>query len=229
MTILEAVQQIYLDYEGDTDYPEFDDDDMQLYFAHIKTSLKKWSEKFPNSREGFKELDDASTGDKVTEAGVKTIDAPTNFIRPANYIFVGDKKLEYLPPQKMDLFPTDEWFSITGRPGAYKIIINPIPGAVLPVKYSFYGTLEVPTGASSVIDISRPNYCISYVLHKLYLDDPNNKDLAAMYKQEMMNEVRAEKIELFRTPTGTPNRISGRNYQRNSAGFGILASQQEGL
>ena len=225
-TALEICQQVYLDYEGDADYPEFEDDDMQLFFEHLKNSLKEWADKFPQSRESFKELADSSSGDKQTSIGVKKYSAPLNFIRPANFIFVGDKKLEYLPPQKMDLFPTEEWFSITGKPGSYKIVINPTPTAVADIDYSFYGSLDIPTGASSVIDISRPLFCVHYILNKLYLDDSQNKDLAAMHEAMKKQEIRAEKVELVKMPTGTPNRISGRNYTRNGAGFGVLASQR---
>lgn len=229
MTVQEALEMVYRKYEGDTDYPEFIEDDMQLFFGLLKDSLIDWADKFPEARESFKELTDSSTGDKQTTSGNKTIDAPTNFIRPANKIYVGDKKLEYLPPQKMSLFPTDEWFSVIGKPGAYKIVLNPTPTTILPVDYSYYGTLSVPTGETDVIDISRPLYCVFYILNSLYLDDPTNKDLASMYETKMKEEIRLEKVALAKTPTGTPNRVSGLSYLRNGAGFGRLASELEGI
>jgi len=227
MTVTELLQMVYRKYEGDTDYPEFAEDDMQLFFALLKDSLIDWANKFPETKEGYKELSDSSTGDKQTTSGEKTIDAPTNFIRPANKIYIGDKELEYLPPQKMSLFPDDEWFSVIGKPGAYKIVINPIPTTIETVSYSYYGTLSIPTEETDEVDISRPLYSVYYILNSLYLDDPSNKDLATMYEGKMKEEFRLEKVALAKTPTGTPNRVSGLSYLRNGAGFGRLASQLE--
>lgn len=230
-TVQDVLQQVYRTYEGDTDYPLFDDEDMQLYFEHLKDSLKTWVKKFPQYRESYAELTDAADGDKVTTAGVKTINAPTNFIRPATFITVGSKTLDYLPPQKMELMkkenPMGEWFSYTGYPGAYKIVLNPVPGAVEAVSYPYYKSLTAVTGASSVLEISRPDYCVFYILNKLYADDEANKDLAKEYRGMMNDEVSDERIELAKLTTGQPNRMRDMGYLRYGAGFGRLGSSED--
>lgn len=228
-TALDIVQLVYRNYEGDTDYPDFEDDDMQLYFAHLQDSVDEWVNRFPRYREMFAYLSDAVDGDKVTTPGEETIDAPANFVRPANYIRVGDKKLEYLPPEKMGLFDgsMDEWFSVIGMPGAYKIVIHPTPASAQAVSYPYYKRLTKPTGQNSIVEVSRPFFCFYYIMNKLYLDDAQNKDLAAMYEDKMKEQERLERVQLAMTPTGTPNQAGDMNFLKFGSGFGRLSSEAE--
>lgn len=230
MIVLDLLKKVYHKYEGDTDYPDFTDDDMQLYFALLKDSLEDWVDEFPEFRELYAELADAVDGDKVTAPGVSTISAPTNFVRPATFITVGSKKLEYVPPQKMEQLKSQnsisEWYSITGYPGAYKLVLNPVPSAIETVNYPYYKTITAVSGSSSVIEISRPRYCLYYILNQLYLDDESNKDLAKMYEGKMKEQIVNEKIALAKTP-GTPNRMKDSGVIRYGAGFGRLASSEE--
>lgn len=228
MTVLEVLKKVYRKYEGDTSYPDFEDDDFQLYFDHLKDSLEEWVGMFSNHRESFAELVDAVDGTKVTAAGVSSYNAPTNFIAPANFIFVGTTRYEYEPPQKMkilqDLDSTKNWFSVIGYPGAYKVVISPTPTAVGTISYPYWRTLVAPTVEGGVIEISRPFYCVFYILHHLYLDDPNNKDLAGLYKEKMDEEERRERFALARTPAGTSNRTSDMGFMRFGTGFGHKSS-----
>lgn len=230
MTIaLDVLKKVYHTYEGDTDYPEFADDDMQLYFAHLVDSVEEWMNRFPKYREMFAYLSDAVDGDKQTTAGAETIDAPSNFVRPANFIKVDGKKLEYIPPEKMELHDgtLEEWFSIIGMPGAYKIVIHPTPGSVVNVSYPYYKTLTKPTTENSTIEVSRPFFCLYYILNKLYLDDAQNKDLAKMYEDKMDEQERLERVSLAMTPTGTPNQARDMNFLKFGSGFGRLSSNAE--
>lgn len=227
-TALDILHQVYLKYEGDTDYPDFEDEDMQLYFAHLRDSFDDWVGRFPRYREMFDYLENAIDGDKQTAAGIQTYNAPANFVRPANYIKVGNKKLEYIPPEKMELHngALEEWFSVIGHPGAYKIVINPIPGSISPITYPYYKTLTKPTNENSVIEVSRPLFCLYYILHNLYLDDSQNKDLAAMYKEDMKEQERLERVQLAITPTGTPNQARDMNFLKFGSGFGRLSTEE---
>ena len=226
MTVIEALQQIYRTYEGDNDYPDFADSDMQLYFDHLKDALKAWVRKFPQYREVFDYLENAVDGDKVTTPGQTTISAPSNFVKPATFITVGSRNLNYVPPQKMaqkdSEDPTSEYFSIIGFPGAFKIVIHPTPSVIETVNYPYYRTIDEPTGETSQLEISRPYYCIAYTLSKLYLDDPDNKGLVALYRDEMNEEEYQERLELAKVPAGQSNRRG--NDSQSNIGFGVLNS-----
>lgn len=226
-TALDILQQVYRTYEGDVDYPDFKDEDMQLFFAHLQDSIDEWVDRFPRYREMFDYLENSADGDKQTTAGVSTYDAPSNFVRPANFIKVGGRKLTYIPPEKMELHDgsMEEWFSVIGRPGSYKIVISPTPGSNLPIDYQYYKTLSKPTDENSVIEVSRPAFCRYYILNKLYLDDSQNKDLAAMYEGKMDKEEGLERMQLATTPTGTPNQAKDMNFLRFGSGFGRLSSE----
>lgn len=45
-TVKEILNNVYLIFEGDADYPEFTDDDMQMYFAHLKNSIPEWIKRY---------------------------------------------------------------------------------------------------------------------------------------------------------------------------------------
>lgn len=227
VTAYDICKKVYRKYEGDTDYPEFAEDDMQLYFGHLVDAVDEWKDLFPEKREQYAELSDASDGDKVTTPGVKTLIAPTNFIRPATFIYVGTTKYDYVEPQKMELEKyinsQTNWFSIIGYPGAYKIILNPTPAAAVAVSYPYWKTITVPTDEDSVIEVSRPNYCVFYILRQLYLDDESNKDLARFYEGKMDEEVFKAKAELAKTVTGQLNKMGDLGKRLYGASFGQVA------
>ena len=83
LTVDQILKQVHRTYEGDVDYPEFEDEETQLYMAHLKDSIREWGNRFPNYREMFVYLADADDGDTTTTPGSNTINCPTNFVRPA--------------------------------------------------------------------------------------------------------------------------------------------------
>lgn len=48
MNVIDLLKKVYRRIEGDVDYPEFEDEDMQLYFAFLLDSYDSWLERFPN-------------------------------------------------------------------------------------------------------------------------------------------------------------------------------------
>lgn len=227
MQAIEILENVWRIYEGDTDYPEFGDDDMQLYFAHLQDAIEEWMNRFPMYRESYAKLADQLSGDKMTSAGVTVYDAPANFVRPANFIKVGDRRLEYIPPQSIALEKTDNpgsnWFSITGHPGAFKIVISFTPGSSMPIEYDYYKTLLVPEESTDLVEVSRPKFCVYYILSQLYLDDEFNKDLVPYYERKMDKEERRARVDLVMNPAGTPNRMNDAGFKRYGSGFGRLA------
>lgn len=226
-TVLQILEKAWRRYEGDVDAPDFDDDDMQLFFAYLLDSLEEWMDRFPQFRELFDSLTAQSTGDKTTTPGSKLLTTPTNFVKPANFIMVGEKKLEYISPERMAISQSEndnsDWFSITGFPGSFKIVLSFTPDAVMPVSYDYYRTLNMPTEENDVVEISRPNFCAYYILSQLYLDDEFNKDLVPLYESKMNEEERRARLSLVMKPAGTGMRIRDGRAIRLGAGFGRVA------
>lgn len=207
MTVKQILDRVYREYEKDADYLEFTDDDMVLWFDYLKDSLKEWVDEFQDLREVYTELSLATDGDKTTVSGQSDYDAPTNFIRPATFIKVGNNVYHYLPIEKTEYqkenYPDERWFSVKGYKGAFKIVIYPTPSTTgTTISYPYYKTITEPTGENSTVEITRPNYCVYYILRQLYLDDPINQNLAKEYEAKMIEEVRREKIERIRAVTG---------------------------
>lgn len=218
MTLEEGLQKIHREYEGDVDYLDADDEETLLRKACVQDGIKDWvGEKFPEKRETFCDLASASDGDKLT-SGVDTIyDCPTNFIRPAGKIKIGDSiYLSYIDPsqiaKKLEENSGTPWYTVIGYPGAYKLRINPAQVAGLAINYDYFGTVTIPTSMNSPIPISRPLYAVYYALWKLFKED--DPDQEKKYKDLMDEEERLERIDLIKT-SGTPNRIFSAG-----AGFG---------
>lgn len=226
-TVLQILGKVWRRYEGDADIPEFEDDDMQLFFGYLLDSLEEWVERFPQLRELFDSLHAQPDGDKTTTPGSKTLATPINFVKPANFIYIGDKKLTYVPPQKMKVFESNndmsDWFSITGYQGAYRIVLSFTPGSSMAVSYDYYKTITMPTQGSDIVEISRPNFCVYYILSQLYLDDEFNKDLVPLYERKMDEQERRDRLALARKPAGTGTRMKDGQAIRYGSGFGRLA------
>lgn len=48
-TVEDILHQVHRIYDGDTDYLEFDDDDTQLNFGHLKDGIDEWLSRFPTA------------------------------------------------------------------------------------------------------------------------------------------------------------------------------------
>lgn len=48
-TVEELIQRVHRIYEGDVDYPNFDDEEMELKFEHLKDGVDAWNELFPDN------------------------------------------------------------------------------------------------------------------------------------------------------------------------------------
>lgn len=226
MTVQQGLEKIHRSYEGDIDYLDFNDDESKLRLAHLQDGIRDWiGEKFPEKREAFSDLTSAADGDKVTTPAT-TYSCPTNFIRPAGKVKIGDSIfLTYIDPseiaKRLEEGSTDPWYSITGSPGAFKLRINPAQTAGLAINYDYYGEVTIPTLASHLIAISRPLYAVYYALWMMFQEDDEVQ--SQKYKSLMDEQERLERIELAKTP-GTRNRIFP-----SGAGFGDISSTVEDI
>lgn len=210
LTVDQALQRIHREYEGDTDYLEFEDEETQLRVEYIKDGIRVWQDKFPKYREAYYALEDADDGDVVTTGSDTLYDCPTNFIKPSGKVKIGDSTyFEYVDPSEIEKLqredPSKHWFTVLGAPGAYRIRISHAQAAGLDISYDYYGEVTMPTNTTSLIPIARPLFTVYYTLWKLFSeDDP----IRAKEQKDMMDEQeRLERVELADTP-GVPNRLS---------------------
>lgn len=210
LTVDQCLQQIHRIYEGDVDYLAFEDEETQLRVEYIKDGIRDWTDKFPEYREQFMSLVDAADGDKLTTAATTVYTAPSNFIRPAGTVKIGDSiYLNYIEPGSINTYNQNNsnayWYSITGSPGSYKIRINPVQAASLAINYDYFGEVTLPTLTTQTIPISRPLYCVHYALWKLFSEDDPVR--AKQHQDAMMEQERLERVELAKA-SGSPNRLS---------------------
>jgi len=222
LTVDQALKQIHREYEGDINYPDFNDDETQLRVGYLKDSIREWGDRFPKFRELFALLSDAPDGTKQTSAGVTKYSCPTNFIRPSTWVKIGDKRLSYVPPEDMEkklaANVSDEWFSVIGSPSKYKIVINPAPSGTSTIEYPYWRIPTQPALTTDILEISRPLFCIYYVLSKLFRDD--DPDRAKEFENKMDDQERKERVALVQTP-GQSNRVNTPGY-----GFGQKAPNE---
>lgn len=227
-TVEDILHQVYRTYEGDVDYPEFTDEDTQYHFGLLLDGIDEWLNRFPEYRETFTSLNDAADGDKITTTAT-TYNCPTNFVRPANTVKVGDKHLTYIPPEqigvKLQQNSGSEWFSIIGRPGAYKLRINPAPQSGLPIEYDYYRKIAYPTTAADPIEISRPLFLFNYIMSILVAED--DEQAAMKYVLAMNEQERLERVELAKT-SGEPNQlaVAGAGFDDTSSSVANIVTDQ---
>lgn len=203
MTVLDILKKVYRKYEGDVEYPDFEDEDMQLYFGLLLDSLDEWDSEFPESRETYDLLSNAIDGEKTVIAGKTIYNAPTNYSSASSAMYVGDSVYTFVTQDEMTKHKGEEStatiFTVHGYPGAYRIEFYPAPDGITTttLDYMYWRFTNKPTGSSSVVEIGRPLYCVYAILEALYFDDVNNKRLAQEYGELKTKEIKKEKMRLF--------------------------------
>lgn len=203
MTVLDILKKVYRKYEGDVEYPDFEDEDMQLYFSLLCDSLDEWDSEFPDARETYDTLAHAIDGDKTMLAGKTMYLAPSNFASPSSALYIGDTVYTFVTQDELTKRKGEEnstkVFTVHGYPGAYRLEFYPAPdgAGTGTLEYMYWRTTNKPVTGSSVIEIGRPLYCLYSILEALYFDDVNNKRLAQEYGEMKTKEIKKEKMRLF--------------------------------
>lgn len=198
LTVEDGLKQIHTQYEGDSDFLDFDDDESAFRFELLKQGIISWIDRFPQLRETFTPLSAAVDGDKTTTNNLTTYDSPTNFMRPVSDLYINGERHTYVVLNKFSdekmRYPSKKMYTFLGAPGSYKILVNPAPAGSLPIEYDYYAGLTLPTLANNIIPISRPLYAIYFALNKLFADDESPR--AGEYQQMMEEQYGMELAEL---------------------------------
>lgn len=229
-TLNEIQKHIYRIYDGgDVSYPDSTSDDYLLRTGIINTALYEWSQAQGTKwRELFTDLADSLTGDKTTTANDTVYDAPTDlvFITSQVKITSSDGSLYYSYKDINDVQSaiqnnsTERFFYITGKPGAYKIHINPAPTSTgSTIDYEYFKRVTELSSTSDVAECPNPLYLVYFTVARLYEND-NRNDLAQAYEQRAVNIMNQMIIDNYTYPYNNPQSIPNLSFKLNSSRFG---------
>lgn len=227
MTLQDLQEKIHALYEGDTSYPVSGSEDWNFRLKLINDAIDEWAyNEGVYWKELFKNLADATDGDKSATKGTEIYNAPTDFRFISSFVKItdsnGSKTIYRMirPDEVIKIQQTDssaKVFYITGKPTAYKInILNDVTGTIT---YSYYKTPASLSATTDVPEMSNPMYIVYSVLAKLYELD-NRNDLMVKYSQLAKGAMDQMIIENETKSFYNPDEIPDLDYELYGAKFG---------
>lgn len=228
-TLDQLQQKIHRIYAGDTDYPASGSEDYNIRTGFINDAIHIWA----NTegiywRELFKNLSDATDGDKTATIDDTTYNTPSDFLFIASFLKITDTDnsttyYRFVKPEnvlkELATNPSAKFFYITGSPSSGYIINinNPKAGTI---EYSYYKIPKELSNATDKPEMSQPYFIVFHVLEQLYELDSRN---------DMVNKYSALKKAVFNEmitrngvcPFNTDDGLVDQPYQLHSATFGI--------
>ncbi|RMD45208.1 MAG: hypothetical protein D6831_03855 [Aquificota bacterium] len=228
MTLQDILEKIHALYEGDTSYPSEGSEDWNFRLKLVNNAIDEWAYvEGVYWKELFKNLSDATDGDKTATTSTTAYNAPSDFRFISSFVQItdsnGSKTLygmvrpdEVLKTQKTT--PSSKVFYITGNPSTgYKInILNPIDGTI---SYSYYKTPASLSSSTDKPEMSNPMYIVYSVVAQLYELD-NRNDLVGKYLNLAKQAMDQMVIENETKPFYNPDGIEDLNYELYGATFG---------
>lgn len=199
MDLDDLVQTTFLEYEGSTDYPVDGDDDYAVYTGLFNSGIRVHSQiEDVDWKEYIKDVSD-SDGDKVAD-GTTQIDAPTDFVRPLNWIVTIDSNNQktywnVIPANRSSIkkraynSPYICW--VTGKKKAYKINFSSAPTSGHTISYEYIKEPSFLSVTTDVPEMSKPLFLVYFALEKLYIQD-NRNDMITYYsglKEDVMSSM----------------------------------------
>lgn len=223
MTTEQILQKVHRRYEGSTDYPESGDSDYDLRLALLGDGVEAWADENYPWVELYVTLADAATGDKTTD-GTAVIDCPTDFLRPATMLKIGNTYYSFQRKEKtINTLRQDSsayYFTVVGSPGSKDIHVNPTPESGLTISYGYIKSATRPTTGSDIPQVPRPDYLTYYILAALYEQDYRN-DMVNFYEQKMQEELQKMVIDHVSKPADHVNAIANIGNRLYGTGFGV--------
>jgi len=181
MTLEELQHKIHLIYEGDTSYPSVGSEDWNLRTGLINAAIDVWAQENVRWRELFKNLSDATDGDKIALSTKTAYATPSDYRFVSSFVWIEDSNgqktyYSFIRPddkQKIDrLDPAGHYFYETGGAGSKKInLINPIDGTL---NYCYYKTPTHLSSSTDVPEMINSDFIVWWVLAALYEQDLRN-------------------------------------------------------
>ncbi len=204
-TIQEVLQNVHVEYEKNTDYPEASSEDFVVRLAYANRGIATW-EKEARDNVQWPELKEDG---EVAANGTGLDSLPDNFfsfIRADEHpAVISDGKTQWLEVRmgegrrmKQDnLSPNVFWIE------AGKIRTLPAISGTIYFPYIRKATRYSTGVETDALDVD-PEYLLEYVLGKLYLDD-KNFNIAQVHFDNAKDILDSKKYQLI---TGTPSESS---------------------
>lgn len=201
MTLQESLEELHVLLVKDTDYPASGEEDYDVRKALLQSAVRVWgSEEGVLWNELYTTVPAAATGDKTTVNGTASYTLPTDFRFPIGRLrlaFGGTSTYyEMISGGDVQHFDneggTNFWY-ITGNAKAGRTLtIKPTPTTASTIYLEYYKDPTVPTGASSVFEMSDPQFAIYWALAELVSEE--DPGLSGEYRQIALNKLSAMKI-----------------------------------
>ena len=178
MLIEDLMEDLYFEFEKSADTPDKDSEDYKVRLRYVRKAIRNWE-----NEEGieWKELFGTISGTLASgiyndNSGANTLE---NFKRPAGFLKIGEDKYEYVRPEALEKEvrenPSKKIYSVLGSKGTYSIQVYPVISADFTLNYRKEATVFTTGSEVTHIEMSDPEFIISYVLAQLYLDDQNSQ------------------------------------------------------
>jgi len=181
MTLSEILKKIHLLYEGDIDFPAEGSEDYELRKGLVNAAIDVWEQENVRWRELFKNLSDASDGDKTATFSTTIYSVPSDYRFISSFLYIQDtngNKTYYVYRRPDDVMKIDKlnssskFFYETGGGSSKKInIINPVNGTIY---YSYYKKAKKLSNPDDVPEMLNPDFIVYWVLAQLYEQDLRN-------------------------------------------------------
>ena len=229
MTVQEFQDLLHTLYQGDTSTPSLSDTDWGVRLNLLKMAIHRWdNEKGILWNELWKQLSDASDGDKTVAANTLSYDCPSDFRFPGTYVRTTDSDGNHtfwpvVKPEKAELFKNEDatlcYFTGNKKDG-YNLHFGEQPTAGHTINYPYYKEPFEPSSTSDVIEMSDPWFAIYLALSKLHeLDGEGDRAALALGQaQAAMHNMRTRNV----MPAWyQDNYVPDRNWETGTGGFGV--------
>ncbi len=229
MTLNDWQNYLHAVYQGDTDTPTEGTEDWDFREILLRAAIQSWdNEKGILWGELWKQLSDASDGDKTVVAVTVEYDCPIDFRFPGNYVRTTDASGVHtfwpvVKPAKAELFKNESaticWFTGNKQDG-FDLHFGEQPTAGHTINYPYYKEPDIPSVAADIIEMADPWFAIHHSLSTLRENDGEG-DRAGL------ELAKAEaKIKNMRTRNVMPawyqdNYVPDRDFETGTPGFGV--------
>lgn len=174
MLIADAMKSVYKRFEKSTDDPDTTSEDYLVRLDYANRAIRQWE-----NEQGvdWKELSGTLSGTLVN--GICNNQTTlANFKSPLGFLRIGTDRYIYVRPERVErettLYPSKKIYTVTGSKGSKSINAYPAVSADFTLDYKKYATTYTTGEETTEIEMSNPEFLISFVVAMLYMDDDNS-------------------------------------------------------